>query len=169
MLGEEFIAWSEMLIAELGYLAILIVSFIGTSTILIPFPIYFIIFFAAGLGLNPLLVGLIAGIGSATGELTGYLMGMGGEKLVTRKMLAKRKRLSNFVLYFTGLFKRYGFLVIVATSFLPFPFDFIGVLSGMSNYNIKKFYLAVLIGKTLKCLAIAYAGYFTIPFVTGWD
>lgn len=163
MFWENFMLWSEELITSFSYLGIFLVSFIGTSTIFIPFPIYVIIFFAAGVGLNPLIVGVVAGFGSATGELTGYLIGAGG-----RQVAEVKRKVPKFVKFFTKLFEKFGFLVISITSFLPFPFDFIGILSGMSNYDIKKFFIAVLIGKALKCLIIAYSGYLTIPYVMYW-
>jgi len=159
--GETFILWAKELIINFSYLAVFALSIIGTSTIFIPFPIYFIIFFAAGLGLNPLAVGIVAGLGSAVGELTGYLIGMGGRYMVEEK---KRKP-HKIVNFFTKYFKKFGFAVIALTSFLPFPFDFIGILSGVSNYDIKKFYVAVAIGKIAKCVLIAYAGYVGVPFI----
>ena len=75
------------------------------------------------------------------------------------------KKLNNF-------FTKYGFWSIVFLAFLPFPFDFIGILAGASNYNIKRFFLATLIGKTIKMLMIAYAGFFVgipmIDFINLW-
>lgn len=159
--GETFILWSKELIINFSYLAVFGLSIIGTSTIFIPFPIYVIIFFAAGLGLNPLIVGVVAGLGSATGELTGYLIGIGGRHVIEEK----KEKTPKMVRFFTKLFKRFGFLVIAVTSFLPFPFDFIGILSGVSNYDIKKFYIAVTLGKIAKCVLIAYAGYISVPFI----
>jgi membrane protein DedA with SNARE-associated domain len=161
VLGEAFILWSKQLIIQFSYLAIFLVSLISTSTIFIPFPIYVVIIFAARLGLNPLLVGVVAGLGSAFGELTGYLIGMGGEKVIEKK---ERKE-PRFVKFFTRLFKEFGFPIIVITSIIPFPFDTIGILAGMSEYDIKKFLLATAIGKIIKCLLIAYAGYIGISYI----
>jgi len=163
MFWENFITWSKDLIVNFSYAAIFFVSFIGTSTIFIPFPIYLVIFFASGLGLNPMLVGIVAGLGSAVGELTGYLIGAGG-----RQVAEVKKKVPKIVWFFTRLFKKFGFAVIVITSFLPFPFDFVGILSGMSNYDIKKFFIAVFIGKAIKCLVVAYSGYLVIPYVMDW-
>ena len=164
MVLETFIAISQDLIAQFSYPAIFLLSLASTSTIFFPLPIYGVIFFAAGLGLNPLLVGIVAGVGSAAGELTGYLIGAGGKHLVeekTNSFLKKYRWLKKFKNYFL----RYGFPIVILTSFLPFPFDFIGILAGATNYNLKKFFLATVIGKTVKTLLISFAGSITIPYV----
>lgn len=122
-----------------------------------------VIFFAAGLGLNPFIVGVVAGIGSAVGELTGYLIGLGGRQVIEIKRMDKM--IGKSVKFFTKLFKKHGFWVIIITGAIPFPFDIIGILSGMGRYDIKKFFIATSIGKTIKTLLIAYAGYLAIPFL----
>jgi len=134
---------------------------ISTSTLFLPFPLYGIVFFAAGLGLSPWVVALVAGAGSALGELTGYFIGEGGKAVIQQKDHKRFAFLDKFVKFFT----KYGFITIVGTSLLPFPFDFIGILSGMSNYDLRKFLLATFIGKTGKILLIAYAGYFAAPYI----
>lgn len=163
-----FSLWTRNLIIKFSYLAIFGVSALGTSTLFIPFPIDTVIIFAAsGLGLSPLLVGIAAGLGASIGELTGYFVGAGGRFVIEEKK--KRKRMwGRFISFLTRLFKRYGVCVIPVAAFLPFPFDIVGILSGMSKYNIKKFFVAVAIGKIARSLLIAYAGYITIPFIMDW-
>jgi membrane protein DedA with SNARE-associated domain len=161
VLGESFIIWSKTLITQFSYLAIFAVSLASTSTIFLPFPIYVIIFFAAGLGMNPFLVGIIAGLGSAFGELTGYLIGLGGENVIKQK----KKKDPAWINYFVNLFKKHGFPIVVIAAAIPFPFDVIGILCGIGNYDIKKFLIATSIGKIIKCLVIAYAGLLGIPYI----
>lgn len=152
------------LLSQGGYLALFIASFISASSVLIPiFPLGspFPVIVAVGLGLNPFLVGLIGGIGSALGELIGYLVGMGSSATIekferkTPKFLKKLERFYSHV----------GFWTILVFSFIPFPFDIIGVLSGASKYNIRKFLLAVVIGRVIRSMLIAYGIIYVIPFV----
>jgi len=160
--GETFLLWSKSLIINFSYLAIFAVSAIGTSTIFLPFPSYvIIILFAISMGMNPLAVGIMAGLGSAAGELTGYLVGMGGEKVIEEK---KKKQLK-IIKYFTRLFKKFGFPLVVVTALIPFPFDIIGIIAGMSGYEIKKFFIATAIGKIAKSLLIAYGLHIAIPYL----
>lgn len=161
VVGETFAIWSKDLIIHFSYLAIFLVSAIGTSTIFLPFPSYvLIILFAVGMGMNPLIVGAVAGLGSAVGELTGYLVGMGGVKVIEEK-----KKEPKFIKYFTRLFKKFGFPIVVVTALIPFPFDVIGIIAGMSGYEIKKFFIATATGKIIKSLLIAYGLYLAIPYL----
>ena len=152
----------NQLIVEFSYLGIFAIGVISSSTIFIPFPIYAIIFFSTSLGLNPLAVGVVAGFGSAIGELTGYFIGLGGTTLAIEKK--KSKWIKPIIKYF----KKYGFATITVTAFLPFPFDIVGILSGMGEYDIKKFLIGTSIGKIGKCLLITYAGALLLPHVTQW-
>jgi membrane protein DedA with SNARE-associated domain len=155
----ESLALLKNLIVNFSYLGVFLISIASSSTIFLPFPIYIIIFAAAGLGLNLLVTGIVAGIGSALGELTGYFIGMGG------RYIAEEKEKNSKLKVFTKLFKKYGFPVIVFTAFIPFPFDIIGIASGIAKYNLKYFLIATCIGKIAKCLLITYVGYLAIPFI----
>lgn len=37
-----------------------------------------------------------------------------------------------------------------------FPFDLIGIMSGMSRYDVRKFFLAGFIGKCIKAIIVFY-------------
>ena len=161
MVLESLIPWAHSLIVNFSYLGIFVASLISTSTIFLPFPLYAIVFLAVGLGLNPLVTAVVAGAGSAIGELTGYFLGEGGRVVIEQKKHKRSKLIGKFIKFF----EKYGFATILATSFLPFPFDFVGILSGMSNYDLKKFLLATFIGKTGKILLISYAGYLVGPYI----
>ena len=102
----------------------------------------------------------MAGLGSALGEMTGYLIGIGGVKVIEEK-----KKEPKFIKYFTRLFKKFGFPIVVVTALIPFPFDVIGIIAGMSGYEIKKFFIATAIGKIAKSLLIAYGIYIAIPYL----
>lgn len=143
------------LIYQYSYFGIFILSIISTSTIFFPLPLYAIEFVVSGLGLNPLIVGISAGFGSTIGEFTGYLAGLGG-----RSVMEIEKIKSKFIKKLTKFFSKHGFLVLLIAALLPFPFDVLGILAGASKYDIKKFFFATLIGKTLKNLLIAYSGFF---------
>jgi membrane protein YqaA with SNARE-associated domain len=163
MVLATFSPFLLQLIREFGYAAVFLSGLVSASTIFLPFPLYVLIFFAAGLGLNPIAVGILTGLGSAIGELTGYFVGFGGKKILEERIHKKR------ILHIASKhFNKYAFAVIVLAAMLPFPFDFIGILSGASSYSIKKFFIATLIGKTVKSLFLAFAGSYTLPFVEYW-
>ena len=147
-----------------SYLAVFIVSFISTSSIIIPivpFGSPFTIITAVSLGLNPFLVAIMGGTGSALGELFGYLVGMGGSAAIEKF----EKKTPKFLKKLERFYSNIGFWTILVFSFVPFPFDIIGVLSGASKYDMKKFLIAVTIGRIIRSMLIAYGIIYAIPFV----
>jgi membrane protein YqaA with SNARE-associated domain len=112
---------------------------------------------AAGTFLDPLWVGIVAGLGSATGELSGYLLGYYGRRAVptdTSRLwrLAERG------------FRRWGFIALIVLAWIPNPvFDALGILAGSLRYPLGRFWLSTATGKILKYLWVSYLGWlFTI-------
>jgi membrane protein DedA with SNARE-associated domain len=149
---EELLSDPMLLIETFGYIGVFVVSAISTSTIILPLPGFAIIPIAA-LMLNPFLVGIIGGTGAAVGELVSYGIGRGSGALT-------RKAKKDANVWFDRLekwFEKYnGFMIIVIFSVTPLPFDIIGVFAGMIKYDIKKFFIATLIGRVILYLILAY-------------
>jgi len=138
-------------IDTLEYAGVFLVMFFSSATIILPVPGLAGVF-VAGVFLNPLLVGIVGGVGSALGELSGYCAGLGGKVIVERK----RKKMYKFV---KGWMRRNGFLTIFISAALPNPFfDIAGLAAGALDYPLWKFLLACGTGKVLKCVALAYLG-----------
>ena len=60
-----------------GYVGVLFMALIGSASPVWPLPGSWAIFIAAGLGLNPFILGLLGGIGESLGDLTGITAGFG--------------------------------------------------------------------------------------------
>jgi len=159
MLFESFLVWSNNFIISFGYFGIFIVSIIGTATILFPFPVDIIIFTSSGF-FNPLLIGIIAGIGSAIGELTSYYIGRAGRKFVIIK-IKEGERFSKA----EKLLNKYGFWTIPLFAFTPLPMDIIGLICGNIKYSVKKFFIGLLIGKIPRSLIFALAGNYAMSWI----
>ncbi len=151
--------WIETLVAY-SYPGFFLIGLTSSSTIFLPLPIYSVVFFSASLGLNPLIVGIVTGLGAAIGEITGYFIGEGSRVMLLKKY--EKRKIFKFV---QKNFEKYGFIIILVGAFLPFPFDIIGIIAGVNNYNVRKFLIATSIGKILKMVLIAYAGVYTLPFI----
>jgi membrane protein DedA with SNARE-associated domain len=145
------------LVTVYGYLGAFLVCTLGNISIFIPIP-FAIIVYAFGSTLNPLLLGLVSGLGSTIGEMVSYFLGWGGRKMIesrygSRLDAAKR------------LIDRYGALSVFLFALLPLPDDLLLIPLGMMRYDLKKTFVAMLLGKTLMCIFLAYAGAFSFSYL----
>jgi membrane protein YqaA with SNARE-associated domain len=137
--------------ASYGYLGLFFVSVVGNATVLLPVPSLAATFITGSI-LNPLLVGIVSGAGMAIGELSGYLAGYGGGAIIEVKDQGRYQRLENWM-------RRYGALTIFVLSIIPNPFfDLAGIAAGALHYPVWRFLLVCFLGKTVKGLALAFAG-----------
>lgn len=157
------------LVTTFGYLGVFAASIIGSASVILPMPLFVLIFFAGGF-LNPFLVGIVAGIGSAIGELVAYAVGFGSRRLLERKKVKlKKKGLSKWLARGQAwMHKRGGFFVIFIFALTPLPDDIIGIICGSIKYDLKKFFIACVLGKVLLSLGIAYAGYYGVSWVLSY-
>ena len=157
------------LVYAFGYLGVFLGSLLGSATIFLPVPSFLIVFIAGSL-LNPLAVGILAGIGSALGELTSYFIGRGlhyGKKKLSKKKGIRKNRgwIEKFNKWFRG---RYGFALIIIFAALPLPDDIIGLYCGIIRYGWKRFFVASLIGKLVLGILTAYAGFYGLTFLADY-
>ena len=102
---------------------------------------------------NPILVALIGAVGSALGDGIGYFFGLSTQKVTNFK---KHKILYN-LLDFT--FRKYGWWILIVGSIIPNPaFDFLGILAGLTSFSIKRFLIAVFIGRLIRNIGLAFLG-----------
>jgi uncharacterized membrane protein YdjX (TVP38/TMEM64 family) len=141
---------------ELGYLGVFLTMAATSATLILPAPGLAFVFFL-GKTMNPLLLGLVAGAGSTLGEITGYLAGYSGNGVVENTDAYKRIEES---------VKKYGLIPIIVLAAIPNPlFDIAGFAAGALGIPMWKFLLATLFGKTIKTIAVAYAGFYGMGWV----
>jgi len=134
-----------------GYTGVFLMAVIGSASPVWPLPGSWAIFIAAGLGLNPIILGLIGGIGEAIGELTGYTFGFGGQVALQR--LKRYAQVEKWM-------KRWGGLTIFVVSAIPNVFIKLATIAaGSLRYPLWRFFVFCWSGKTIKSLAFAFAGY----------
>jgi membrane protein YqaA with SNARE-associated domain len=146
---------------DYGYIGIFLLSIAANATIIIPIPG---VAFTTAMGaiFNPIGVAISAGLGASLGELTGYMAGFSGQGVAERSKLYTR--LTNWMKVHQNL--AYGVIFILA--FIPNPaFDLAGMASGALKLPIWKFLIACALGKILKMLLFAYAGYYSVTWLTG--
>ena len=147
------------LVKNYGYLGAFIVTLLGNATILIPIP-FALVIYICGSFLNPLILGLVTGTASTIGELTAYFIGRGGRKVIDAKY---GHRLDSI----RKLIGRYGMLAIFLFALLPLPDDLLLIPLGMIKYDVRKLVTAMFLGKTIMCLVVACAGFYSFSSVRG--
>lgn len=133
----------------LAYPILFVLQMLVSATLFLPAPGVAVVA-AAGTFLDPLWVGIVAGLGSATGELSGYLLGYYGRRAVP----TDRPRLWRLT---ERGFQRWGFVALIVLAMIPNPvFDALGILAGGLRYPIGRFWLSTALGKILKFCGVSY-------------
>jgi membrane protein YqaA with SNARE-associated domain len=139
-----------------GYAGLFLINLIGAASILLPSPAA-----ASVVGAGALLedflgvpafiwVGLVAGLGEAIGEFSGYAAGYGGRFIVEERPAYGRIRV---------WMEKRGFMTMFVMSTIPNPFfDVAGLAAGAVQMPLRSFFFAVLGGKVIKNTWLAAAG-----------
>ncbi len=142
-----------------GYPGIFLFSMASSATIFLPAPGIAVIF-ATGSVLNPILVGIAAGLGDAIGELTGYVAGASG-----RAIIEDRERYQRLV----EKMRRYGLFILFFLAAIPNPtFDLAGIAAGALRFPVSRFLLACWAGKTVKAILVALLGAGSLGLLSRW-
>ncbi|HEY7467672.1 MAG TPA: VTT domain-containing protein [Dehalococcoidia bacterium] len=147
-----------------GYLGIFFIAMAGSATIVLPTPSTVAIFGGAVV-LNPVLgipapicVGLVAGLGDAIGEFSGYGLGYAGTDLLRQRRV---------YLTFERWMRTNGVLTIFLLSTFPNPlFDLVGAAAGGARMPAARFFFSTLAGKIVKDTFLAYGGTFSAGVLT---
>ncbi len=143
-------------LAAFGYPGIFLISLLANATVLLPAPGVAVVFAMGGV-FNPLWVGIVAGIGSGLGELSGYLAGFSGQAVVERGGVYDK--IHPWV-------EKYDAAAIFVLAIIPNPFfDLAGIAAGMLKVPLRTFLLWCILGKIVKMLIFAYAGAYSIDWL----
>jgi len=152
------------LVNSYGLIGVLVASLIANATIFLVVPIDALILLVASTKIfNPFLLALFAAVGAAIGESTGYFLGRGGRTVVEKKFHNQLDKIDDII----KKISEWGFGFIMLMSFVPFAFDLISVIAGMLEYDLKKFYPAVFIGRFLRYSVLAFFGVSVMDFFFG--
>lgn len=155
------------LVSALGYFGVFLSSLIGAASIFLPLPSFALVI-AACSQLDPFWCGTVSGFGAAIGEMTSYGLGFGIYHLhrKIRKGKGSSKKIAAWKKTFDKWFRHHmGFPLVVIFALTPLPDDIIGIFCGAVKYDFRKFFAAVLIGKILLGLALAYGGVFGVELL----
>ncbi len=161
---QDIINWMQALSLQYGYFGIFIIALIGALSIFVPIPYTVVIFTLGGFKsggvyvFDPVWIALAAGLGSAIGEFSAYLIGLGGRNAIGNKY---KKKMDILV----KVFNRYGPIVIFIFALTPLPDDLIFIPLGVMRYSVLKAFAAALIGKISMNFIVAYCGRLSIQAI----
>jgi len=156
---EDLSEWLQSFAVQYGYLGIFLISLLGATSVFIPIPSSVVIFILSSqTAFDPLLIAVFAGVGAAVGELSGYLIGLGGRRVISERYKKKVDILMR-------LFQRFGPIVIFVFALTPLPDDLLFIPLGVMRYKILHAFIPALIGKFTSNLIIAYAGRLSIGII----
>jgi membrane protein YqaA with SNARE-associated domain len=137
------------IVGRWAYLGVFVGETANGATLLIPtpLPLYTV---AMAVVMNPILVGLIGGIGAALGETVGYAIGLTGKRRLEGVPLYRR---------LSGLAGRRSGLAVFVLASLPFFPDIAGLWAGAVRYSLWRFLIYVTAGKVLKLTLFSLAVY----------
>ncbi len=144
---EDLFPFSE----ELGYLSILIISFVGSIIVFIPVP-YFPVILAAALSnkFDPHLIAIVSAVGTVIAKTIIFFVSYYGRNLLSNQTKKRMLPLQRLV-------SRYGWPGAFAAAATPIPDDIVYIPLGLARYNPWKFALATFGGKVAMNEAIVWS------------
>ena len=173
---------SEDRFATFGYAGVFIANLASTATVFIPVPGLT----AAGQALilqqgdihqesffRLILIGLLGGTGMALGEVTAYAAGTVGSEVAREGHVDVPRLVRPFVhpimRWIDWLMHHYGVATLLVLSTVPNPaFELAGITAGAARMSFWRFMAAVLIGKNIRGLLLAFLGAYGVdlPYIT---
>jgi membrane protein DedA with SNARE-associated domain len=151
-----------------GYLGAFVLTLLTGIGLPLPF-LYVILIFALGAVLNPALLGIISGLGAAIGQLLLYVIGYLGRPLLAGKDSGSSGIRSKIYFRIPVWVRRKPSLFNFLANAILNPFGVpITLALSASGFRTWKFFLTSFAGNTVKCLVIAYCGYFGLGSLLSW-
>jgi len=148
-------------LARYGYAGVFMITLIANATVFVPIPGVMIVFALGGV-FQPWVTAIFAGLGGATGELSGYLLGFSGQGLAERSATYQR------LLEWMGKNQKFRDLAVLALAAIPNPiFDLAGIAAGTLKVPIYRFWFFCSIGSIIKYMIFGYAGKTLLKFFFG--
>jgi len=141
-----------------GYAGAFLISILGGATIIVPVPMLAVIFAMGRVMEYTWLVGIANGLGETIGALTIYMTGYGGGSALLYNRT--HSRLHNAYVKMMELMERRGWLVLFVLAAILNPFFYPAALAaGALRFGVKRYFIITWVGKTIKGMTVAYAGY----------
>lgn len=162
----QLFEWVENAAVLLGYPGTFFASLLGSASVVIEVPFAGVPFVLSGLRagtsgpflFDPWLIGILSGVGATLGDMTSYLLGYGGRRLVDE---SNSKGFSNFIKEHPKATPLAVF-VLAAT---PLPLDPAVVALGVARYSWWKLFLPCLVGEVIFLTMVSWAGRLSLDWI----
>ena len=105
---------------------------------------------------------IVLAVGSISGGFVAYVLGRSGNMLF-RFLKPKSKQSAEDRSY--RLLKKYGWVAIFVSPWIPILGDVVPIIAGTKKYDFVKFAIAMSSGKAVKVLAIVYFSSILVPLI----
>jgi uncharacterized membrane protein YdjX (TVP38/TMEM64 family) len=157
-LEDELIQFFLSLLQNYGYIGVFLVEALGNATVIFPIP-SILVTAAASTILDPWILTIVSAVGATIGESTGYLLGLGGRRMLESRLELKLAE---------DFYRRYGIWSIAFFAATPLPFDIIGILCGALKIRLRTFFAMTLAGKVVMKAIVIFGGKRTIDVMTSF-
>ena len=145
------------LFVNYGLAGLFVNGFLASTAIPLPLGITVVALLTAGQ--DPLIVFVVLAVSTYLGGFVGYILGRSGNKLFN---FLKGSPKMDEVNKIDNMLRKYGWIAIVGSAWVPVVGDFIPIVAGTKKWDISKFAIALSIGKTTRAIAIVYFSSFLI-------
>ena len=153
----DFAVFSEALFpfaSEVGYIALTLVSFLGSLIPFVPIPSFVLLAtMSVGDQFNIHILAIIAAVTATVAKQIIFTISYGGGKIISEKTRQRMKP-------FERLVKRYGGAAVFVAAATPIPDDLVYIPLGIAKYNPRKFFIATLTGKLVLSYVIVLIAHF---------
>jgi len=157
---ESILGFSEWFAQTYGLVGTFVISLL--ESFIFPVPTATIITPLTVLGIDPLIITVIATSGSVIGALIGYTLGVHLGRPVAERLFRK------YIPKTERWFEKWGAWTVLIAAFSPIPFKVFTWTAGIFRLDLKKFILACVIGRTAQFAIAAYVGAYFGPSVISY-
>ncbi|MEM1977565.1 MAG: VTT domain-containing protein, partial [Candidatus Caldarchaeum sp.] len=142
--------WLQSLALTYGPAGVFVVSLLGSVLPFVPIPYLFVVVLLSDT-VDPLLLGIVSGLGGSLGKITSYALGRMGYRFLGETRQRRMDALREII-------GKYGVIGVFVFALTPLPDDVYIIPAGMVRLNFWRFLLANTLGKIILATLVAVLG-----------